>query len=137
MQIVSTFREINECKTLDITVLKLMHHHSSSPKPIFPNCLFFTETYLSKLSLLHRNLPFQIVSSSPKPTFPNCLFFTETYLSKLSLLYRNLSFQIVFFFLTTIIFYSNACYNQLHKPKVLMKQYIYIYNINIEKFATQ
>ena len=43
------------------------------------------------------------------------------------------------FFLTTIIFYSNACYNQLHKPKLLMKQYIYIYiyNINIEKFVTQ
>ena len=28
------------------------------------------------------------------------------------------------FFLTTIIFYSNACYNQLHKLKHLMKQYI-------------
>ena len=30
-----------------------------------------------------------------------------------------------FFFLTTILFYSNACYNQLHKPKILMKQYIW------------
>ena len=29
------------------------------------------------------------------------------------------------FFLTTIIFYSNACYNHLHQPKLLMKQYIY------------
>ena len=43
----------------------------------------------------------------------------------------------LFIFLTTIIFYSNACYNQLHKPKLLMKQFIYIYNINIEKFVTQ
>jgi hypothetical protein len=31
-----------------------------------------------------------------------------------------------YLFLTTIIFYSNACYNQLHKPKLLIKQYIYI-----------
>jgi hypothetical protein len=30
-------------------------------------------------------------------------------------------------------------YRPLHKPKLLMKQYIYIYiyNINIEKFVTQ
>jgi hypothetical protein len=52
------------------------------------------------------------------------IFITESYSS-----------FIILFFLTTIIFYSNACYNQLHKPKLLMKQYIY--NINIEKFATQ
>ena len=38
--------------------------------------------------------------------------------------------HIFLFFLTTIIFYSNACYN-----KLLMKQYIY--NINIETFVTQ
>ena len=32
----------------------------------------------------------------------------------------------IYIFLTTIIFDSNAYYNQLHKPKLLMKQYIYI-----------
>ena len=30
----------------------------------------------------------------------------------------------LFLYLTIILFYSNACYNQLHKPKLLMKQYI-------------
>ena len=31
----------------------------------------------------------------------------------------------LFLYLTIILFYSNACYNQLHKPKLLMKQYIW------------